>query len=106
MGSIITKMAPTGKKKFLDLPQEIRNTVWECAVEPDALQPRVVEVRFGEYRLSKSHDFVADIPPILHACRDSRKIALKVSTPSVPAQSSPTVLALLQSALGNNCANK
>ena len=65
--------------KFAKFPQEIRDIVWKYAT---SLQPRIVEVRFSHPWSGPEmagHDFVAEIPAILHACHDSRAAGLKVS---------------------------
>jgi hypothetical protein len=52
--------------------------IWEFAI---SVEPRVVEVRFSRDFNSKKHDFVAQFPSILHACHDSRTVALKAGFP-------------------------
>ncbi|CZR59957.1 uncharacterized protein PAC_09852 [Phialocephala subalpina] len=57
-------------KQFSDLPQEIRDEIWKAAV--NNIGPRVIA-------LQQSHwwNKTARIPALLHACRDSRAVALK-----------------------------
>ena len=57
--------------------------IWEFSIEPDALEPRVVEASFAQDKRSNKHDFVSDIPPLLHTCRSARNFAFKVGLPSV-----------------------
>jgi hypothetical protein len=56
----------SGFSNFSKLPQELQNMIWEFSIEPDELEPRVVEVRFTQDKRSNKHNFVSDIPPLLH----------------------------------------
>jgi hypothetical protein len=62
---------------FKELPAELRALIWGFATALES--PRVVEVRFGEDPKSRKHDFVADIPTVLHTCQEARFEGLKVS---------------------------
>ena len=73
--------------QFSNLSGELKWKIWECSIQRNALQPRIIEVLFSEESVllpaeesegPEIYDFVADIPPLLHVCHDSRVIALKV----------------------------
>jgi hypothetical protein len=67
---------PTG---FSDLPYELRLQIFEFVAE-DECQPRVVEIyRKGDQLYSK-----AAPPPLLHVCRESRDVLLKIYKPWLP----------------------
>ncbi|KAF7862674.1 hypothetical protein EAF04_007547 [Stromatinia cepivora] len=58
-----------------EFPGEIRNMIWEMTIEQ-----RLVEIRFTSKKGIQdcnTHDFIADIPVILHLCHESRDFALK-----------------------------
>ncbi|PVH79839.1 hypothetical protein DL98DRAFT_515902 [Cadophora sp. DSE1049] len=76
---------PPAFGRFGDLPLEIRQLVWQFA----ASEPRVVELRHATDRKSRKHILsseeiesggiwsIAEIPPVLHASRESRIEGLK-----------------------------
>ncbi len=69
--------------RFALLPQELQNMIWQCAI--DAFRPRVVDVKEGTYIKTRrgahlrKRQFTSPcpIPNVLHACRNSRHLALK-----------------------------
>lgn len=70
---------------FKSLPQETQDAIWKFAIE--AIEPRVVEIWEGYHKASPDGqypwpwigDFTSScpIPAVLHACHDSRRLALK-----------------------------
>ena len=58
---------------FDSLPAELRAKILKIACH----EPRVVEVRFAKAYRTLKHDFVADIPALLHVSQEVRAEALK-----------------------------
>jgi hypothetical protein len=58
---------------FNNLPAELRAKTLKIACH----EPRVVEVRFAKAYRTLKHDFVADIPALLHVSQEVRAEALK-----------------------------
>lgn len=70
---------------FLELPVEIRCLIWSYSVES-----RVIEVRLKESKHSTiSLRSIAQIPAILHTCRESRDVGLNVYRQAFSTSSSP-----------------
>ncbi|ESZ96552.1 hypothetical protein SBOR_3054 [Sclerotinia borealis F-4128] len=67
--------AGKGEPRFDRFPPELRIMIWKFLIEE-----RLVEVRFANnHRMynPNAHDFIADVPIILHICHESRAIGLK-----------------------------
>lgn len=61
---------------FPRMPVELQLKVWKYAARQT---PRTIEVRFHMRNSGEKHDFITEIPALLHACRISRKEGLKVN---------------------------
>jgi hypothetical protein len=71
-GLSLTSRIPRTFYKFQDLPTEIRNEIWQYCLPG----PRVIEIRNN--RDIPGATSICRIPPILHVCRESREMALKI----------------------------
>ncbi|KAJ8069103.1 hypothetical protein OCU04_002776 [Sclerotinia nivalis] len=74
--AIVPRVLPEKKElRIKEFPAEIRNMIWGMTIKQ-----RLVEIRFTRnegIQNCNTHDFIADIPAILHLCHESRDFALK-----------------------------